>query len=276
MMNPGEAEQDYYAILQVHEKALSEIIDKAYRVLVRRYHPDVHPPEKKSWAQAKMTQLNIAYDVLSNPARRAEYDGLRRYGPARRRRAPGEADVADGSAEAALKCFNHPKRASVKFCWHCGRPICTECLAGERSGKTVCVTCAAVLDRERTWRAGESVDREERKREGNAMRARGVAAYYAFLGFLLAAICWAVGHVALAFGTTPRQAWMLTLALALVFAVFVVQRLTWRVICPRCHATVGHAAFRANAPWGEFLAPQPVCPHCGRRFRLAELSQTFD
>jgi hypothetical protein len=275
MMKLGEAEQDYYETLQVHEKALAEIIDKAYRVLVRRYHPDVHPPGKKSWAQAKMTQLNIAYDVLSDAARRAEYDALRRYGPGRRRR-PDDAYAADASGEITLKCFNHPKRASVKFCWHCGRPICAECLAGERHGRTVCLTCADVLDREAMWRAGETPDLEERKRKGKPMGAWGLVLYYGFLAALLAVVCWAVGHLALTFGTTPRQAWTLSLVLALVFLILLVHRLTWRVICPRCHAAIGHGRFRATAPWGEFLAPQPICPSCGRRFRMAELTQTFD
>ena len=40
-MDLREADQDYYAILQVHEKAIPEVIDRAYRVLARKYHPDV-------------------------------------------------------------------------------------------------------------------------------------------------------------------------------------------------------------------------------------------
>jgi len=275
-MNLREAQQDYYAMLQVHDRALPEVIDKVYRVLVRKYHPDVHPPEKKTWAQAKMTQLNVAYEVLSNPTRRAEYDALRRYAPSSRQHGPEDAYAADASAPITLKCFNHPKRASVKFCWHCGRPICAECLAGQRHNRTLCVTCAQVLDREQKWQAGQSLDLEERQREGKPMGAWGVVAYYSFMGLLLAMICWAVYQVSLAFGTSSRQALMLTLALAVVFVVLVVQRLTWRVLCPRCNKAAGYGAFRANAPWSEFLAPQPICLSCGRRFRGAELRQTFD
>ncbi len=275
-MDLREADQDYYAILQVHEKAIPEVIDRAYRVLARKYHPDVHPPEKKTWAQAKMTQLNIAYQVISNPARRAEYDALRKYGPGRRGQPPAAPFQADVAEPITLKCFNHPKRASVKFCWHCGRPICAECVAGERHGRTICVTCAELLEREESWRAGESPNPDERQRNGKPMGLLGLLAYYGSMAVLLAAICWMVFQLALVFGTTLRQAWMLTLSLGLVFLILVVQRLTWRVICPRCHAATGHAGFRASAPWREFLAPQPICPSCGRRFRQTELSQTFD
>ena len=275
-MDLREADQDYYAILQVHENAIPEVIDRVYRVLARRYHPDVHPPEKKTSAEAKMTQLNIAYQVLSNTTRRAEYDALRKYGPGRGQRSPRDEYEAGAAEVTTLKCFNHPKRASVKFCWHCGRPICAECVAGERHGKTICATCAELLEREESWRAGESLDLDDRQRKGRPMGLPGLLAYYGSVTALLAVICWMVFQLALVFGTTLRQAWMLTLSLALVFLILVVQRLTWRAICPRCHTAIGHATFRASAPWREFLAPQPICPSCGRRLRQAELRQTFD
>jgi len=275
-MELREAQQDYYAILQVHESALPEVIDKVYRVLARKYHPDVHPPDKRTWAEAKMTQLNIAYQVLSNRARRAEYDALRRYGPGRRRNGPADAYQAGVGEVAMLKCFNHPKRASIRFCWHCGRPICAECVAGERHNRTICATCADLLDREQSWRVGDDLEPEARARPGRPMGVPGLVAYYGFVTGLLGALSWAVFELALAFGTTFRQAWLLTLTLGLVFLVLVVQRLTWRVICPVCRAATGHAEFRASAPWREFLAPQPICPSCGRRFSGAELNQSFD
>ena len=271
-MNERDMEPDYYAILQVHERALPEVVDKVYRLLARKYHPDVHPEAKKAWAQSKMTQLNIAYEIISDPARRAEYDYRRQYGPGRGARAAG--DMEGAAADTTLKCFNHPKRASVNFCWHCGRPICAECTAGEREGRTICVTCQELLDREARWRPGEEIDDDEdvvvrtRLRMGPA----GVALYYIFMAALLAIICVAVYQVAIAFANSRHQALALALGLALVFLVLFIQRLTWRVICPRCATAVGHAGFRANAPWREFLAPQPICPRCGRRFRHSELT----
>ncbi|MEA3403879.1 MAG: DnaJ domain-containing protein [Armatimonadota bacterium] len=273
-MEIDHGEPDLYATLQVHERAIPEVIDKAYRVLVRKYHPDVHPAEKRSWAHGKMTQLNIAYDVLSDPEKRAEYDASRRLG----RRSAAVADEVETEAEArTLKCFNHPKRPAVTFCWHCGRPICAECFGGEQHGHTICVPCMLVLEREKRWRAGMDVEEDEpRRREGRAMGLPGVIAHYTLLMLMLGAILWGVYNVALGFGNTPTQATTLVVGLATVFLVFVVQRLTWRVICPECKKPTGHAGFRAKAPWNEFLNPHPICPHCGRRFTSAELNQTFD
>lgn len=62
---------DYYAILQVHHSAGKEVIDAAYRKLAAKYHPDVNASPD---AAEKTKQINEAYEVLSNPERRAEYD----------------------------------------------------------------------------------------------------------------------------------------------------------------------------------------------------------
>lgn len=67
-------EPDYYATLQVHPKAEPEIIDAAYRRLAAKYHPDVNPGPD---ATARMQQINEAYRILSDPARRAAYDARR-------------------------------------------------------------------------------------------------------------------------------------------------------------------------------------------------------
>lgn len=269
-MDGHHAEVDFYETLQVHERAIPEVIDKAYRVLVRRYHPDVHPPDRRAWAHRKMTQLNVAYDVLSDPAQRAEYDAARRLG-----RSASKLTDEQATGDQILKCFNHPKRPSVKFCWFCGRPICAECVAGERSGHTICTTCAEVLEREDQWRAGMDV-RERERSEGPRMGARGVVLHYALLSALLGAVLWAVYTIAIEFGNTQTRSLTLVLGLAVVFVILVIQRLTWRVICPDCGHACGHAAFRANAPWREFLAPLPICPNCGHRFRQSEMTQTFD
>ena len=65
---------DLYRILEVHRKASYEVIEKAYKVLSLKYHPDRHPPEKREWAEAKMSHINNAYDTLSDPLRRSTYD----------------------------------------------------------------------------------------------------------------------------------------------------------------------------------------------------------
>lgn len=268
-IRPGEV--DLYETLQVHERAIPEVIDKAYRVLVRKYHPDVHPADKRGWAHEKMSRLNLAYDVLSDPERRAEYDASRRLGRSR-------TEITDEEivTEQSLKCFNHPKRPSLKFCWHCGRPICEECFGGERHGHTVCVPCQVLVDRDRRWRAGDETADEERPRTGALMGSRGVFLHYAALAVLFAVILWSVYSIALAFGNTAEQALVLVAGLGVVFLVLVIQRLTWRAICPDCGTTIGRAEFRSTAPWSEFLAPRPVCPQCMHHFTSSELNQSFD
>lgn len=63
-----------YEILEVSESASKEIIEKAYKVLVKKYHPDLWPQDKKQYAEQKMKELNDAYDVLSNEQKRNDYD----------------------------------------------------------------------------------------------------------------------------------------------------------------------------------------------------------
>ena len=66
---------DYYAILQVHPNAEKEVINAAYRRLALKYHPDVNPAPE---APERMKEINTAYQVLSDPTKRASYDASRR------------------------------------------------------------------------------------------------------------------------------------------------------------------------------------------------------
>ncbi len=62
---------DPYKILQIDPEADDEIIQVVYRRLARKYHPDVAPgPE----AAARMTEINAAMELLSDPLRRAAHD----------------------------------------------------------------------------------------------------------------------------------------------------------------------------------------------------------
>ena len=65
---------DFYRVLQVDPSADQEVVEAAYRRLARKYHPDLNPDAD---AGALMRQLNEAYAVLKDPARRAEYDRSR-------------------------------------------------------------------------------------------------------------------------------------------------------------------------------------------------------
>lgn len=64
--------KDYYRILGVDKKASDKEIKDAYRRLARKYHPDANPGDKGS--EEKFKELSEAYEVLSNPEKRRDYD----------------------------------------------------------------------------------------------------------------------------------------------------------------------------------------------------------
>lgn len=66
--------RDHYRTLQVSRDADFEVIERAYKVLSRKYHPDMLPGSESRGATRRMQQLNEAYSVLKDPAARARYD----------------------------------------------------------------------------------------------------------------------------------------------------------------------------------------------------------
>jgi molecular chaperone DnaJ len=70
--------KDYYKILGVGETASEDEIKKQYRKLAKQYHPDTHPGDKA--AEEKFKDISEAYNVLSHPDKRSQYDQMRKFG----------------------------------------------------------------------------------------------------------------------------------------------------------------------------------------------------
>ena len=67
-----EEKRDYYEVLGIQKGASEDEIKKAYRKTAKKYHPDLHPDDKE--AEEKFKECNEAYEVLSDPQKKARYD----------------------------------------------------------------------------------------------------------------------------------------------------------------------------------------------------------
>ena len=90
-------------ILGVKRDAKPEEIKKAYRRLARKYHPDVNPGDKS--AEERFKQMSEAYDVLSDPKKKAVYDRFGQYSD----------NLADAAARGAGSGGTYPRGAPFDF-----------------------------------------------------------------------------------------------------------------------------------------------------------------
>ena len=88
MASQDWVEKDFYKILGVARDVSDADLKKAYRKLAKDNHPDLHPGDAA--AEAKFKDISEAYDVLSDPEQRREYDAIRAMGGGARFQAGGQ------------------------------------------------------------------------------------------------------------------------------------------------------------------------------------------
>ena len=95
------SKRDFYEILGVGKTASDEEIKKAYRKLAMKYHPDRNQGDASKAAEEKFKEAKEAYEMLSDPQKRAAYDQYGHAGvdPNRGHGGPG-AEGFGGFAEA--------------------------------------------------------------------------------------------------------------------------------------------------------------------------------
>jgi curved DNA-binding protein len=97
--------RDYYKILGVPRGSSADEIKKVYRKLAMKYHPDRNPGDKQ--AEDRFKEINEAYQVLSDPEKRARYDQLGEdYSQWQQKGAPGNYDWGRWSAGQGVQEVN--------------------------------------------------------------------------------------------------------------------------------------------------------------------------
>ena len=107
-------EKDYYAILGLESTATTEEVKRAYRVLAKKYHPDINKAHNASEIFSAITE---AYEVLSDARHRAEYDavvGVHRHGGAAREKASSAGRGSAGSPRTDSAGRNRAAQAPSK------------------------------------------------------------------------------------------------------------------------------------------------------------------
>lgn len=66
--------KNYYDELEVSKTASKEVIEKVYKVLAKKYHPDITKEENKVQAEEKFKSISEAYEILSDEEKRKKYD----------------------------------------------------------------------------------------------------------------------------------------------------------------------------------------------------------
>src|SRR5205823_11408962 len=125
--NPNHmAKRDYYEILGVPRTASADEIKKAHRKLVRKYHPDVNKNNKE--AEERFKEAQEAYDVLSEPGKRRNYDQFGHAGVGAGGQ-PG-AGGAGGDAWEQFRRAQQGRGGARGYSWQPGPGVSVEDLEG--------------------------------------------------------------------------------------------------------------------------------------------------
>ncbi len=109
------AKRDYYEVLGVPKNASGDEIKRAHRKLVRQFHPDLNKSNPK--AEEKFREVQEAYDVLSDPQKRAQYDRFGHAGP----------QVAGAAAGAdPFEAFRRAQQGRGQRQWQAGPGVSVE------------------------------------------------------------------------------------------------------------------------------------------------------
>jgi curved DNA-binding protein CbpA len=122
---PVSEQPDYYRLLRILPTASEAQIKRAYRLLAKTYHPDRVPANRRGWARKHMASVNVAYETLSDPQKRALYDrrnGLagtprdrrRTSSPAARPVAPGEGKPSGNALWPARRARERSRRQRIE------------------------------------------------------------------------------------------------------------------------------------------------------------------
>ena len=69
--------KNYYEVLEISENASPDVIERVYKLLAKKYHPDLNPDNPKA-AEEKFKEISEAYEVLSDETKRKKFDSVLR------------------------------------------------------------------------------------------------------------------------------------------------------------------------------------------------------
>ena len=113
----NQGDKELYRTLDLSEDADQEEVTQQFIRLQKLYQPDtLESADDRAYAEQKLAEIEKAYEILGDPARRAIYDGR-----------PAPIQVGSDGEPESLTCANHPDRETLLRCNKCGKPLCISC-----------------------------------------------------------------------------------------------------------------------------------------------------